>query len=72
MPSSTGDLVSFPRIIPNETKLYQHRPCFLKDTNVRTGIEEDIERQRSILTYSLTSFTTSLKISLDEEQLSDW
>lgn len=70
--SFSGELAPFPRIIQNESKLYRYYPCLLKDTNVRFEIEEDILQQRSVLTYSLTSFTNSLKFTLDKEQLSDW
>ncbi|CAH1115993.1 unnamed protein product [Phaedon cochleariae] len=69
---STGDLVSFPRLIKKDIEAYRHHACFLQDVNVRFDVEHELERQRSFLTYSLTSLVTSLTIDVNEEDLSDW
>nr|XP_023016803.1 uncharacterized protein LOC111506091 [Leptinotarsa decemlineata] len=68
----TGELVSFPRLIKQDIQLYRHLPCFLQDVNVRYDDGSDIQRQRSILTYSLTSIMSTLKICVNEQDLSDW
>lgn len=67
-----GEIVPFPRLISDDIDLYGYRPCFLKDIDIRFNAESDIEQQRSILTYSLTSIISTLKISVDEETLSEW
>lgn len=70
--SLSGELITFPRIIEKDACLYLHHPCMLKDTNVRIAIGQDIEQQRSVLTYELTTYTSSVLTNVSQQQMSEW
>ncbi|KAG5876028.1 hypothetical protein JTB14_009817 [Gonioctena quinquepunctata] len=67
-----GELVSFPRLIEKGIQLYRYHPCFLQDVKVVYDVEDEIRRQKSFLTYSLTSLVSSLRFAVNEQDLSDW
>ncbi|XP_072398569.1 uncharacterized protein [Diabrotica undecimpunctata] len=67
-----GEFIPFPRYIKKEMELYRYRPCFLQDVGIKFDIEGEIEKQKSFLSYSLAKSLTSLKLSVQEDMLSDW
>nr|CAI5869670.1 unnamed protein product [Callosobruchus analis] len=75
MPSEYGEkvaLVTFPRLINSDMDMYRFKSCFLRDVNVELDVDRDIERQKSLLTYSLASIASSLKIDVDQSVLAGW
>ncbi|XP_056631493.1 uncharacterized protein LOC130441733 [Diorhabda sublineata] len=68
----TGEWVHFPRFIKEDLELYRFRPGFLQDVGVEFDIVNEIERQKSFLTYSLSKSVCSLKISIKPEMLDEW
>nr|CAH7768308.1 unnamed protein product [Callosobruchus chinensis] len=65
-------LVTFPRLIKSDMDMYRFKSCFLRDVNVVFNVDQDVERQKSLLTYSLASIIGSLKIDVDQSVLAEW
>lgn len=72
-PALSGEFLAFPRVTRLDMKIFRYKPCFLKDTNLQLGINDDINRQRSVLTYSLSAFTSTIQLNMpDDVSLEDW
>ncbi|CAH1955294.1 unnamed protein product [Acanthoscelides obtectus] len=75
MPDEFGEnvaLTTFPRLIKSDMDMYRFKSCFMRDVAVHFDVEEDVKRQKSLLTYSLQSIVDSLKLDVDQSLLADW
>lgn len=68
----TENIVSFPRAVAEGTKIYKYQPCFLRDVNVVLGVDEDINENKSFLTYSLATQSATLSLPVDRQTLEEW
>ncbi|XP_030766042.1 uncharacterized protein LOC115890060 [Sitophilus oryzae] len=64
-------LDAFPRLIKEDSLIYNEFPCLMKDVNILINIEDDVRRQRDTLTYSLSCQLSDI-FSVSQITLEDW